>query len=77
MIFDLDAFILNRAYLHLRLAAPEQARIIKILTFRRHWRPQWQAQHLGIHYLMLGEALYKAKIMMKNILTVLNGKHKF
>lgn len=61
-----DAIMVNRAYMYLAQLAPKQANIIKILTFRPHWRPQWQAQKLGIHYTRLDEALDAAKIMLKN-----------
>lgn len=48
----LDAALLDKVYLGL----PDRVRkIIKILHFRDRWRPQWQAQKLGVHYLKLEE----------------------
>ena len=61
-----DAVLVNRAYAYLAIIAPRQARIIKILTFRAYLRPQWQAQKLGIHYLALDEAYYRAKRALAN-----------
>lgn len=61
-----DAVLVNRAYLRLAMHADRQARIIRILTFKNHWRPKWQAQKLGIHYLELGEAYYRACLMLSN-----------
>ena len=66
MIDDNDALMVNRAYTRLAQIAESQAKIIKILTFRVHLRPQWQAQKLGIHYLVLDEAYYRAKLALKN-----------
>lgn len=48
----LDAFLLNKVY---SLLPERPRRIIKILHFRTHWKPQWQAQKLGCHYLNLNE----------------------
>ena len=62
----LDAVLVNRAYTMLAQIAESQAKIIKILTFREYWRPQWQAQKLGIHYLRLDEAYRWAKIAFQN-----------
>jgi hypothetical protein len=61
-----DAVLVNRAYTYLAIIAPRQARVIKILTFRAYLRPQWQAQKLGIHYLELEEAHYRAKRALAN-----------
>jgi hypothetical protein len=62
----LDAILVNRAYVRLAVLAPKQAQIIKVLVFRPHFRPQWQAQKLGIHYTELDEALSRAKRMLCN-----------
>ena len=62
----LDAVVVNRCYVRLAQLAPSQAQIIKVLIFRPYWRPQWQAQKLGIHYLELDEALQRAKKMLEN-----------
>jgi hypothetical protein len=67
MIDVVDAIVVNRAYIQLRLIAERQARVIQILVFRgKHWRPQWQAQKLGIHHTKLEEALSHAKQMLEN-----------
>lgn len=70
-IDTVDAVLLNRAYNRLSMLAPKQGRIIKLLTFKSYLRPQWQAQKLGIHYLDLEKALYRAKLMMRNQLDFL------
>lgn len=65
-----DALEVNRAYTRLAQIAPSQANIIKVVVFRQHWRPQWQAQKLGIHHTLLEEALARAKKMLGNQLKV-------
>jgi hypothetical protein len=67
-INDPDAILLNRAFWQL---GGKVRLTIKILVFRSHWRPQWQAQKLGVHYLKLDQELVKAKRMMENRLTFL------
>lgn len=59
-----DAVLVNRGYTMLALFTARQARIIKIMTFRSHWRPQWMAQKIGIHYLELDAAYANAKRML-------------
>jgi hypothetical protein len=62
-----DAILVNRAYMHLAQIAPKPARVIQILVFKgKNWRPQWQAQKLGIHHTGLEEALTRAKQMLEN-----------
>jgi len=68
-----DAVMVNRAYTRLAILTPRQARIIKFLTFRAYLRPQWQAQKLGIHYLELDEAYYRAKLMLEHQLARVEG----
>lgn len=63
-----DAILVNRAYTKLAQDAHSAARIIKILVFRPYWRPQYQAQKLGIHYTTLDDALIKSKQMLCNVL---------
>jgi hypothetical protein len=58
-----DALLFNSAYWQL---GERVRQVIKILVFRPHLRPQWQAQKLGVHYLKLDEELAWAKTMMKN-----------
>lgn len=45
-----DAVEVNRAYCEL---SGWDRRVIKVLWFRPHWRPQWQGQKLGVHYTKL------------------------
>ena len=58
-----DAVEVNRAYIQL---GERTRRVIKILWFRTHWRPQWQAQKLGCHHTELGELGHKARLMLRN-----------
>lgn len=69
-----DAVLVNRGYVYLALVAERQAKIIKILTFRAYLRPQWQAQKLGMHWTELGDAYYRAKLMMRNQVFILEKK---
>lgn len=57
----LDAYLLNQAFVELD---EQTRRTIKILVFRPHLRPQWQAQKIGCHYTMLEERLKAAKLLM-------------
>jgi hypothetical protein len=61
-----DAVLLNRAYSQL---GDRTRNIIKVLWFRTHWRPQWQAQKIGCHFKELGEMGEWAKKMLSNRLT--------
>jgi len=67
-----DAVLVNRAYVRLATLTARQARIIRIMTFKAHWRPQWQAQKLGIHYLELPSAYYRARLMLAHQLEILD-----
>jgi hypothetical protein len=58
-----DAALLNRAYSQL---GDRTRNIIKVLWFRAHWRPQWQAQKIGCHFKELGEIGNRAKKMFEN-----------
>lgn len=69
-IDELDAVLVNRAFTHLAQLSPRNANVIKIVVFRPYWRPQWQAQKLGIHWQKLGEALAQAKKMLGNQLKI-------
>jgi hypothetical protein len=47
-----DAVEVNRVYVSLSYW---DRRVIKVLWFRTHWKPQWQGQKLGVHYTKLEE----------------------
>lgn len=66
-----DAVLLNRAYSQL---GEYTRRAIKILWFRSYWRPQYQAQKLGVHHTELGDLGYRVKRMMENRLKYLERK---
>jgi hypothetical protein len=70
-IMDYDALLVNRAYWQL---AEKTRRTIKILWFRAHWKPSWQAQRIGCHHTELGEVGYKAKKMLANRLDFMERK---
>jgi hypothetical protein len=72
MMDENDAVLLNRAYSQL---GEYTRRVIKILWFRPHWRPQWQAQKLAVHHTELGDLGYRCKLMMQNRLKYLESKH--
>jgi hypothetical protein len=61
-----DAIEVNRAYVSLWTLSPTNAHVIKVMTFRAHWPPRWQAQKLGIHWSRLDEAYARAKKMLSN-----------
>ena len=52
-----DAVEVNRVYVSL---SGWDRRVIKVLWFRTHWRPQWQGQKLGVHYTKLEEIGFKS-----------------
>jgi hypothetical protein len=68
-----DAVLVNRAYSQL---AEKTRRIIKILWFRPHWRPEWQAQKIGCHHTELKDLAAFAMCVMHNRLEFLEQKHK-
>lgn len=67
-----DAIMVNRAYSQL---GERIRRVIKVIWFKPHWRPQWQAQKLGCHFTQLGELADHAKCVMKNRLDFLERRN--
>ena len=53
-----DAVEMNRSYWGLPVRV---RRVVQVLWFRGWWRPQWQAQKLGVHWTKLGELGHWAK----------------
>jgi len=68
-----DAVLVNRAYGQL---GDTTRRTIKVLWFRHHWKPQWQAQKLGCHYTELAEKGFLARKMLENRLDFIERPHK-
>lgn len=71
MMNENDAVMVNRAYSQL---GEWWRRAIKILWFKAHLRPQWQAQKLGVHYTELGDLGFRARLMLRNRLAWLESK---
>ena len=67
------AVLVNRAYSQL---GDYYRRVIKVLWFKTHWRPQWQAQKLCCHHTELGDLGYRAKLMLKNRLRYVESAEK-
>jgi hypothetical protein len=69
-----DAVMVNRAFVALTEASPRMARVIKVIWFKTHLRPQKQAQEIGCHWKELGEIGYRAKRMLENRLRFIEKK---
>lgn len=67
------AFIVNRAYCRLVWKA---RLVIKVLWFRDHWRPQWQAQKIGCRVADLPERGYWAKRSLRDLVRYLRSQQK-
>jgi hypothetical protein len=65
---ELDAILMNKAYVRLWMGSETAARVIQVLVFTPYLRPTRQAQILGTHYMRLEQELAKAKKMMQNLL---------
>lgn len=70
---ELDALMVNRAFSEL---GGQVRRAIKVIYFREYWRPQWQAQKLGIRMVDLPRVGYEARIMLLNRVEFLERKRK-
>ena len=64
-----DAIVLNQVYTLLARFQPSQARVIKVIWFKPHWRPSWQAQAIRCRVIDLPGRAYQAKTAFGNLLT--------
>ena len=70
-----DAIALNRVYTALARFQPAQARAIKVIWFKTHWRPSWQAQAIRCRTIDLPARAYQAKTAFSNLLTMRETKY--
>ena len=57
-----DAQVVNKAFAEI---PGNYRRVIKVIYFREHWRPQWMAQKLGCHMTELPKLGYDARMVLK------------